>query len=226
MPAPIPLIVLTNGRRACISQTIPSIDKHLSGVGPMVIVDDSGDPGYRAWLAREFPDAMVTAVADHAAGYWRAMRTVWGIARASGADTVWLHEDDFVVLDDVDVTCLDRVLEERQHLTQIALLRGSWFTNEHTHGGLIPALEAQGQKFHDRTDGRHEWVEHRAVFTCNPALIPRRTFECDWPEGPWSESRFGTDLFRDPLVYGAYWGRKTDPPRVQHIGHERRGTEY
>lgn len=222
----VPIIVLTNGRRDCISQTIPSITKHLTGVGDMVIVDDSGNADYRAWLAAEFPDALVTAVAPEPAGYWRAMRTVWAIARGSGADAVWLAEDDFIVLDDVDVSCLERVLDERPYLTQIALRRQAWFGNEHEHGGLIEALEAQGQVFEEHTDGRHHWLEHRACFTGNPCLIPARTFAHDWPEGAWSESRFGQLLFRDPAVRGAYWGRRSEPPRVKHIGRERVGTDY
>jgi hypothetical protein len=222
----IPLIVLTNGRRDCISQTILSIHKHLTGCGDMVIVDDSGDPDYRAWLAAEFPDALVTAVAEQPAGYWRAMRTVWDIARGSGADAFWMHEDDFVMHEDVDLPCLDRVLEEQPHLTQIALLRGPWFGNEHEHGGVIEALEYQGQRFTEHTDGKHWWIEHRACFTGNPCLVPRRTFARDWPEGAWSESRFGRLLFADPDARGTYWGRRSDPPRVEHVGHERVGHNY
>lgn len=222
----IPIIVLTNGRRDCIARTIPSIREHLTGAGDMVIVDDSGDANYRAWLAETFPGALVTAVAPGPAGYWRAMRVVWAIARDSAADAVAFWEDDFVLLGDVAVTCLARVLDEQPHLTQIALLRQPWWPNEHDAGGLIPALEAQGQVFEERTDGREHWIEHRACFTGNPSLIPRRTFERDWPEGAWSESRFGQLLFRDPPARGAYWGRRSDPPRVEHIGHQRVGRDY
>lgn len=222
----VPLIVLTNGRRDCISRTFPSIRKHLTGVSDMVIVDDSGNAGYRAWLASEFPEALVTAVAETAAGYWRAMRTVWSIARASGTDHVGFWEDDFVLTADVDLTCLARVLDEQPHLTQIALLRQPWWTNEHEHGGLIGALEQQGQRFTEVYDGHHHWLEHRACFTGNPTVVPRRTFERDWPEGAWSEAQFGRLLFQDPAARGAYWGRRTDQPRVEHIGHERVGQNY
>jgi hypothetical protein len=222
----VPLIVLTNGRRDCLSQTIPSIHKHLTGFGDMVIVDDSGDKDYRAWLAAEFPDALVTAVASGPAGYWCAMRTVWAIARGSAADTVAMWEDDFILLDDVDATCLDRVLDEQQHLTQIALRRQPWFANETAHGGMLEALEQQGQTFTEQTDGKHHWIEHRATFTGNPCLIPQRTFAHDWPEGAWSESRFGQLLFTNPEARGAYWGRRSDPPRVEHIGHQRVGRNY
>jgi hypothetical protein len=223
---PVPILVLTNGRRDCISRTIPSTREHMTGAGDMVIVDDSGDADYRAWLAEHFPDALVTAVAPESAGYWRAMRVVWAIARDSGAAACWFHEDDFVLTEHVDLTGLSAVLDAHPYLTQISLLRGPWFANEREHGGLIPALETQGQVFEERTDGRHWWIEHRACFTGNPSLIPARTFAHDWPEGAWSESRFGQLLFTNPDARGAYWGRRSDPPRVEHIGHQRVGTDY
>jgi hypothetical protein len=221
----VPIIVLTNGRRDCIARTIPSAREHLTGVSSLTIVDDSGDLDYAAWCDT-FGDCLPTG----GAGYWRAMRTVWETARAllggDSTDSVFFLEDDFVFHEDVDITCLNRVLDEQPHLTQIALLRQPWFANEVEHGGLIEALEAQGQKFDEQTDGRHSWIEHRATFTGNPSLIPARTFVHDWPAGAWSESRFGRQLFADPDARGAYWGRRGDPPRVEHIGHERVGTEY
>lgn len=221
-----PILVLTNGRRDCIARTIPSIYEHLDGAGDMVIVDDSGNPDYRAWLADTFPDALVTAVAPEAAGYWRAMRVVWAIARDSGSPSAVLWEDDFVLNAPVDLADLQHVLDAHPYLTQISLLRQPWWPNEHEHGGLIGALEAQGQVFEERTDGQHWWTEHRACFTGNPSLIPRRTFAHDWPEGAWSESRFGRLLFTEPAARGAYWGRRSDPPRVEHIGHQRVGRDY
>lgn len=221
-----PLILLTNGRASCVSETISTIRKYVSGFNDRVIVDDSGNAAYRAWLAEHFPDAIVTAVAPEVAGYWRAMQTVWALARGSGADEILFWEDDFLALEEIDVTCLGRVLDEQPHLTQIALKRQPWWPNEHQNGGLIEALEAQGQRFEEHTDSQHHWIEHRACFTGNPSLIPRRTFEKDWPEGAWSESRFGRLLFSDPDARGAYWGKRSDLPRVEHIGHKRVGHDY
>jgi hypothetical protein len=230
---PIPVIVLTNGRPECISKTIPSTAEHLSGASPMVIVDDSGDPVYGQWLADEFiggplDGKVLHLPAEH--GYWRAMRAVWSYARHLldyvGATSLFFLEDDFVFHERIDVAELAEVLDGHPYLTQIALLRQPWFGNEHEHGGLIPALEAQGQRFTEVTDGTHHWIEHRACFTGNPSLIPARTFQKDWPEGAWSEAQFGRRLFADPEARGAYWGRRTDRPRVEHIGHQRVGTEY
>lgn len=225
MTVPVPIIVLTNGRVDCVSKAISSVVAHLDNAGNGLIVDDSGDDVYRAWLADQY-GAPVIPVGDEPCGYWRAMRRVWDVARDSGADYFWLQEDDFVLHADVDLDVLAGVLDAHPYLTQIALLRQPWFGNEVEHGGLIPALEQQGQVFTDATDGTYSWIEHRACFTGNPSLIPRRTFERDWPEDDWSESRFGQLLFADSAARGAYWGRREDPPLVEHIGHHRVGTGY
>lgn len=229
----VPLIVPTNGRPECISRTIRSAQQHLSGVAGMVIVDDSGDATYGQWLADEFIGGPWDGKVMHLPephGYWRAMQYVWGLARhwAATYDTsaFFFLEDDFTFNEPVDVEELAGVLDTHPYLTQIALLRQPWFANEHAHGGLIGALQAQGQVFTECTDGTHWWIEHRACFTGNPCLIPRATFARDWPEGDWSESRFGRVLFADGRARGAYWGRLTDPPRVEHIGHHRVGTGY
>ncbi|TDD97624.1 hypothetical protein [Actinomadura rubrisoli] len=235
VPSPIPLLVLTNGRPDCITKTLRSAAEHLRGAAPMVILDDSGDDVYGRWLEDEFIggplDGHVLHLNNQERGYWRAMQAVWRYARYvfdyMGVDKAFFLEDDFTFNGDVHVDDLAGVLDAHPHLIQMALLRQPWFGNEVRLGGLIEALEAGGQEFTETTDGTHSWVEHRACFTGNPSLIPRRTFERDWPEGNWSESRFGRALFAaEPDAHGAYWGRRTDAPRVEHIGHERAGSDY
>ncbi|OPC84223.1 hypothetical protein B4N89_27780 [Embleya scabrispora] len=221
----VPLIVLTNGRRDCLEQTMTALRRHLHGVAHTTIVDDTGDPEHRSWLADSFTADIVPVEPDSPAGYWRAMRTVWGLAAGERAIAFW--EDDFVLETDVDLDALTAVLDTHTHLTQIALLRQPWFGNEHAAGGLIEALEAQGNEFTQRTDGERAWIEHRACFTGNPCVIPAATLARPWPDTPWSESVFGRALFAsDPTLRGAYWGRRGDPPRVRHIGRHRTGTDY
>jgi hypothetical protein len=231
---PVPIIVLTNGRPECISKTIPSAHQHLSGVDGMVIIDASFDDVYGQWLEDEFIDGSGKVAVMHLdggePGYWRAMQATWRYARYLldhlGVEAAFFLEDDFTFNADVDLDDLVTVLDAHPYLTQIALRRQPWFHNEVEAGGLIEALEAQGEEFTERTDGERYWIEHRACFTGNPSLIPRATFEREWPEGDWSESRFGGLLFRDEGARGAYWGRRTDPPLVEHIGHHRVGTAY
>jgi hypothetical protein len=221
---PVPLIVLGNGRKDCITQALASIEADLAGVGPALIVDDSGDPAYREWLQAEHGVEVVPVADEGRAGYWRAMRKVW--QAAAGCRWVMFWEEDFVLNKPLDAADLATVLDGHPYLTQIALVRQPWFHNEREHGGLIEALEAQGNLFQQRMEGTYSWIEHRACFTGNPSLIPASTLRQPWPEGDWSESRFSRVLFAGSKACGAYWGRRGDPPLVTHIGTERAGHGY
>lgn len=224
----VPVICLTNGRGDCLTRTLAAAREHLRGASEIRVLNDSPDPAYATWLDGDVADPAADITVTHLPGphgYDHAMRAVWDLAR-SAVGHVFFLEDDFVLREPVDLADLAGLLEDRPHLTQVALLRQPWFRNETERGGLIEALEAQGHKFAECTDGRRWWIEHRAVFTGNPSLIPQRTFAVDWPAGAWSESRFGRMLFADPRARGAYWGRRSDPPRVEHIGTERVGTGY
>ena len=228
MPS-VPLIILTNGRRDCISRTIPSAREHLSGWDRLLIVDDSGDQEYTLWLEETFGHPpVIVPITGQRAGYANAMRMVWKVARELKTDVFFLLEDDYLFHGDVDLSELAAVLTDRPYLTQMALIRQPWFGNEVAHGGMIEALEALGQHFTEVSDAHgRDWIEHRAVFTGNPSVISARTLAHDWPSGDWSESRFGRALFgSDPRLRGAYWGRRSDLPRVEHIGHERVGQGY
>ncbi|MFE3202233.1 hypothetical protein [Embleya sp. NPDC059237] len=221
----VPLIVLTNGRRDCLEATMRAARTHLGGVAHTTIVDDTGSADHRAWLADNFSADVVPVDPNGPAGYRRAMQTVWSLA--AGERTIAFLEDDFVLETGVDLDVLAGVLDTHTYLTQIALLRQPWYANEHAAGGLIEALEAQGNEFTQHTDGEHAWIEHRACFTGNPTVLPAATLARPWPDTPWSESAFGRALFAsDPTLRGAYWGRRGDPPRVRHIGHHRTGTDY
>ncbi len=64
--------------------------------------------------------------------------------------------------------------------------------------------------------------EHRAFFTTNPCVLPRRTLDRPWPDGDWSESAFGQQLLKDPSVrFGMVPGIL-----VEHVGVERAGFGY
>ena len=70
------------------------------------------------------------------------------------------------------------------------------------------------------------WTEHRNFFTANPSLYRGELRDLSWPKGTWSERDFGFKLFGDPETVCALYGSKNDPPRVEHIGWERKGNNY
>lgn len=213
-------IVLTNGRGDCLLKMMDSFRSKVYGCEVAgTIVDDSGDYEYRRWLRTEFPLWAVRPVRFNAAGYSAAMQTVWDESYTQRH--VFLIEDDFVFTRPVFLADLISVLCARPYLAQLVLLRQAWFPNEIQHGGLIPALEAQGRVMNPvKSPHTHsQWIEHTATWSSNPTVFRGGNWVLDhpWPSGEGSEYRFGQDLFQaEPSTRVAYWGNGTE--YVEHIG--------
>jgi hypothetical protein len=219
------LVVLTNGRAACIERTIPSLEEYMSplpaaGSHARIIVDDSGDAEYSAWLEDRFPGFDVYPVRD-SEGYAPAMRRAHARALASGVDWLFFSEDDFVYHRPVDLEAIADAMEANPQLAQVVLRRQAWFRSERAAGGMIerfdPALFAE----------RDGFIEHRVFWSANPHLV-RTSFlrEHPWPLGDNSEVRFGRRVFAEPGARVALWGEFADEPWVEHIGDVRVGRGY
>jgi hypothetical protein len=62
------------------------------------------------------------------------------------------------------------------------------------------------------------YVQHRQIFSLNPCLIPARTLRMGWPAG--NEAEFTMHCLADDKVF-AFYGKREDAPRVEHVGVER-----
>lgn len=201
------VVVLSNRRDAYVHEAIASIIEHLTGWTDLVVVDDSGDEDHRQRMAARYPDVEIVPVAPEAAGYGVAMQTALD---AMTGDHSVLWEEDFRALAPIDLADAAVLLDMFKSLAQVAFLRGPWFANEHAHGGVIEAREAEGARFHRSP----VLIRHRDHFTCNPTVLPRRTFTRPWPTGAWSEGAFGRALVRDGFEF-AYLNRGV---LVEHVG--------
>jgi hypothetical protein len=65
------------------------------------------------------------------------------------------------------------------------------------------------------------WCEHETLFSLNPCLIPRRTLELAWESGSLGAERAITDACAAVGLRFAYYGKKDDPARCEHVGHQR-----
>jgi hypothetical protein len=146
-------------------------------------------------------------------GYQMAMQAA--CVEAAGRECFWL-EEDFVLLQDVDLAELHEILYHRPYLAQVVLLRGPHFEVEHKHGGLIEALRHKGHQFTE-VNGI---IEHTACFSMNPTLIRGEVWAAGWPRGRWTEEIKGKDLVRQGYRFGYLPGI-----RVAHDG-ERTGHGY
>ena len=211
--AVVQLVVLSNRRDKYLPATLEAIRDQVYGWDELVIVDDSGDEDHRQRTAAQNPDATVIPVAPEPAGYAAAMAVVTACMHG---DVVAFWEEDFIPVYPIDLESFAGILTARPHLAQLALLRQPWFGNEVEHGGVVEALEAQGQRF-DLVDGI---LEHSVFFTGNPSLWTPAVYRPGWPTGAWSENQK-----RDQLRGSGYKFGLIPEVRVHHVG-ERSGFGY
>ena len=208
------VVLLSNRRGRYLPEALASV-RHLGGVGGVTVIDDSGDPEWRRFIARDVP---LIEVADQPAGYGAAMAAVWAYGRAKG-EPVFLLEEDFTIERALNLADLHAVLEADPTLTQVALQRQPWYQNEVEAGGMIAAMRS-GRRFEKR-DG---WLRHDAGFTGNPSLIATQSFHFDWPQVAWSEMAMSNRLRAAGLAF-AYFGEEGEE-YVTHHGSERAETSH
>ena len=217
------LLVVTDGRRECITRTIPSAQANLKGqISYQLIFDDSGDMAYRDWLVAMFPEFDVIHPMARQ-GFGGAIRSAWSHLAGRSEPWVFHLEDDFTFNRPVDLTGMAAVLDERPYLAQMALRRQPWNDQEKTAGGVV---EQHPGDYDDCTDGAHDWLEHRRFFTTNPSLYRRSLCRGGWPTAEHSEGVFTHQLLEDPTVRFGYWGARDSGEWVTHIGDQRNGNGY
>lgn len=163
-------------------------------------------------------------------GFCRATGRLWDACARGDAPFVFWLEHDFVVERHVSVEQLAAVLEERQDLAQMALVRGTANDVERRAGGLVESMSGverrRSRVYADGVWWTVDWLEHRSFLTTNPSLM-RRGFMAtnSWPsEVDECEGRFGIDLLAQGYRFG-YWGDGT--PWVDHVGvRDGSGTGY
>lgn len=221
-PFRVGLVIITNGRRDCISATIPSIAAQIKAdFVERMICDDSGDSDYAEWLRQTFPGYTISAHPHlgHGGAVAYAMRR----AAQMDADWIFFCEDDFEFTRPVDLEQLADQMKANPSVTQMVIRRQAWFPSEVEAGGMIerfdPAL------FTEHRHNGTSWIEHRQFYSLNPHLA-RRSFIAahPWPQRPNSEHLFSRQLFRGGASAGI-WGSKDDQPWARHFG-ERVGTGY
>jgi hypothetical protein len=215
------LVCLSNRRSLYLPDALASARKHLSGWDSVIVVDDSGDPDWHHELTDREAVAVIP-VADQPAGYTAAMRRTWTL----GLGRIFLLEEDFVFVRDVNLSALHATLDGNPHLAQVALQRAPWYPIEYRAG----VLRAQRQRVdRDRRLAgrlptrwvRHpHYVEHDAGFTGNPCLISERAFEVEWPDVEWSETAAGDRMVEAGLSF-AWYGREGEAAHVEHVGQQR-----
>lgn len=222
----VTLLVISDGRREYIKQTIPSALAMLEGpVTKRIIYDDTGDPHERDWLREKFPTFTVAHHPYGRQGFGGAIGFMWNWLAAHDPNEWIFHaENDFTYNEPVLLDRMMGVLERHPNIVQLSLKRQPVNHEEREAGDFIALHPDDYTEVKENGD---VWLEHRRFFTTNPSLYRKGLCSRGWPQESQSEGKFSGYYFRDhPDHVAGIWGRKWDAPRVTHIGDERTGTGY
>ncbi len=209
----ISLVVITDGRQACIEQTINRFNEVINySFFEKLIINDSGDPRYHDFLINRFPDFNVVSH-EQRRGLAGAVQSAWASVNPE-VDYVFHLEDDFVFNKSIDINHMAFLLRTNPQLVQMALVRASVNPPEEAVGGFVfQHLEDYSQK--------EDYFQHGRLFTLNPCLYPMSTINMGWPDHG-GESEFTTKVHSIDKDYRfGFYGNIYDEPLVTHIGGRR-----
>jgi hypothetical protein len=216
----VTLLLFTDGRRKLLLKTAASLDERLSGpVSTRLLINDSGDAAYGSFLDARFPHYQRVHHGKRL-GFCGAVQSGWANL-PKDTDYVVHLEDDFLFNEQISLTDVIEVLDAHPYLAQMALRRQA-LGHEVKFGGFV---ERFTDSYTDVAWRGFHWFEHQRFFTTNPSVYPVRITKLGWPSAPECEGHFAFRLW--PAGYKcAFWGRKSDAPKVHHIGTHRAGTGY
>jgi len=214
------LLIMTNGRREYLERTLSTLGKLHGNFSRILIHDDSGNEDYHNWL-KQFNYELAST---KRVGFTKAMISAWDKLKEDSSEWVFHLEEDFLILEDINVDDMIDVLKSHDYIKQMVLLRQPIAGRELQKGGIIAS---HPERYENKTNGVNYWVEHRVGFSGNPCVYRKSLiYEHPWPNMPHSEREYGQSLLKDPGAKFAYWGKSTDNPRVTHIGENRTGFNY
>lgn len=217
------LTVLTNGRQECLARTLEAFERFITPRPTQIFIHIDGNHPPPRLLYDEMP--WQVSVARDPVGFTFGTDDCYATAAQSGLDWTFHLEDDFVILEPIDLRDIAAVLDAEPHLAQMAQIRTPW-GHEIPHGGYIP----QNQDSYERKSTRvkigkrqveHRWIETSRNWATNPALMKTQFFRDNpWPLVPLSEGVYGFQIReRNPAARFGLWG--WGGPKCAHIGVDR-----
>lgn len=202
-------------RSGYLRESLASLSEHLKGpIVQRVIYSDWG-PEHADELAEIGAAHGFYVAGEGHHGYTRSVQRLWRyLANRARGEYLFVVEDDFVYLRDVELVPMAETLARNPNLRQVALLRGPCYPREFEAGGVL-GWPSESFEAKDQGNG-HGRLEHRNFWTMNPALYRKAITEEPWPSAPSSERVFGDRLLRDPRVRFALWG--DGEAWIEHLG--------
>lgn len=220
----IALLIITDGRKYCLTQTVDSIFQNTDIIfDQIVMINDCQKKQFRDFIDIKYPEFEIIHN-DPKRGFGGAIQVGWAAINPE-MDFVFHLEEDFVCNRHVPIRDMAEVLKENPHLVQLVLKRQPCYTHEHEAGGLV---ELYPDSYEEVSSEHGYWTEHRRFYSTNPSLVRQSLVAQGWPDVPISELRFTERMLDDPDNRFAFWGKKFENPWVDHIGIHRSpdGTGY
>lgn len=213
------LIVITDGRQDCLEQVLTSAYNRLGfdNFNQLLIINDDQTNKYQAWLAENYGSLFQVHQNKPKKGFGGAIQEAWKLINPD-TDFVFHLEEDFLFNDSVPLGNMISVLNEYPDITQIVLKRQSVIKEESDYGGIV---EKNPNAYTELTTPYGTLSTHREFYSTNPCLYRRSLLDVGWPDEQPSELRMTERLLENPDNKFAFWGKKFDPPFVEHIGHSR-----
>jgi glycosyltransferase involved in cell wall biosynthesis len=164
------LILTTCGRRLYLERSLESLHEHLGEpFEHRIIVDDSGDATYGAWLRRTFAG---WTILHHGvrAGLGAAVESAWDAVRRTDARWVFHTEDDFTFLQRIPLKAMREALSRDSDLAQVTLYRQPWSPAERVQGGYLN----DGRWTHTERVHGFELHTDGGLFSFNPTMYRRK----------------------------------------------------
>lgn len=227
----IPILIGTFRRDPdMLTDALRSIDEHVTGVGPIFFVDDSGvdpdTPDGADWMA---------FLKSHGVVGHRAPNPVppWGFTGAMRVANQWMShlrtfmaedyfcwwEEDFTAIGRIDLQVCAETLARHPDLAQLAFARQPLYDEEKAAGGVIEYLGYE-RRLCPFAPGGGILVQDK-VFTTNPAIWAPSAYREEWPDVKESEAAKTAQLREAGMRFGYIAGH-----RVQHHGELKTGVGY
>lgn len=226
----IPVIILSHRKREFIEACIASLKENATGIGPITVVDDSGDADHHRWLESHIDRYCLSDNRGRNVGYLQAMNVVWEAAQRltdeARVDYVLLWEEDFLLRRKVNVDDMVCVMEGSPWLAQLNLQRQAVYRVERRFG-YMESHHRRGYKLEWVPDRPHgiPWVQRQRPFTTNPGLLNTAVLDVDWPTRAecdatpgGAEPAMSESLEARGWKFG--WLGQWNTPYVKHVGIE------
>lgn len=224
------LLVFTDGRGKCLKETLNSFQDNVVGEfkHKIIVNDCPDDREFTAWVRDRYREdfKIVPPLANRRRGFDGAIRAGWAAVRELRDVEYVVHlEDDFKLLKTLDLSLVQKLLDKRKHIVQVALLRNPVAPQE-IKAGAVWKTHPECYRWSYDADLDVRWYEQRLFFTTNPSMYRKSLVrQYDWPNSLHSEGIFTKQIFdENPDWYSAYLGSGEE--WVRHIGEQRKGTRY